>query len=301
MAENGIKGIEKAARARETGMPFAVAFIDIEMPGLDGAQAAKRIWGIDPHVKIVIVTAYSDYTPEEIISVIGRDDIFYLRKPFNYEEILQFARALVNEWNLERSRDKLEENLKTANGKLADINAHLKTKVQQQAVLIAQAEKMASIGILAAGVAHEINNPLSFVTSNLATIKSYLERIITLYEKMTTVVSFFYTQASPAADTLLKDLSVFKEENKIEHIFRDLDCIADESIEGIDRIKMIVRDLQNFSRLEKTQSLETDINKAIETALHMVWNELKHKAAIEKNWATSPWSTAFPKRSSRCS
>ncbi|WP_321493797.1 ATP-binding protein [uncultured Desulfobacter sp.] len=299
LAENGLQGIEKATKARETGMPFAVAFIDMKMPGLNGAQTSRRLWEIDPDLKIVIVTAYSEYTPEDIISVTGRDDIFYLRKPFNYEEILQFARALTNEWNLERNRSTLEKNLITANEKLADMNDNLRAKVQQQATLIVQAEKMASVGILAAGVAHEINNPLAFINSNLATIKSYFERIITLYEKMDAVALFLDTLANPAAEELLKDLSEFKEKNKIKDIVEDLDYIADESIEGLNRIKMIVQDLKNFSRLDEMQFEKTDINNAIESALHMVWSELKHKATIEKKLGDIPLINGFPQKISQ--
>ena len=296
LAENGSKGVERVIEAREKGMPFAVAFIDMKMPGLNGAETSKKIWKIDPDIKIVIVTAYSEYTPEDIISVTGRDDIFYLRKPFNYEEILQFARALTNEWNLERSRDDLEKNLKAANEELADMNDNLKTKVQQQAAMIVQTEKMASVGILAAGVAHEINNPLSFVNSNLTTIKNYLKRIFPLYEKTAKVESFLKTLTVPEADELLKDLTAFKAENKLQIIFNDLDCIADESIEGIGRIKTIVRDLKNFTRFDEAEFEKTDINEAIETTLHMVWNELKCKVTVEKKLGDLPKIQCYPQK-----
>ena len=56
------------------------------MPGIDGAETAKQIWHIDPAIKIVIVTAYSDYTPDDIVRLVGREDLFYLRKPFNPAE-----------------------------------------------------------------------------------------------------------------------------------------------------------------------------------------------------------------------
>ncbi|MBU0697853.1 MAG: response regulator, partial [Proteobacteria bacterium] len=87
LAERGEDGIRQVAKAVEQQSPFAAAFIDMKMPGIDGAETAKRIWALDPDIKIVIVTAYSEYTPDDIIRVTGRDDIFYLRKPFNPEEI----------------------------------------------------------------------------------------------------------------------------------------------------------------------------------------------------------------------
>jgi len=89
LAERGEDGIRQVEKAVEQQSPFAAAFIDMKMPGIDGAETAKRIWNIDPDMKIVIVTAYSEYTPDDIIRVTGRNDIFYLRKPFNPEEIRQ--------------------------------------------------------------------------------------------------------------------------------------------------------------------------------------------------------------------
>ncbi len=106
-AEKGEEGVEAVKKAIEEKSPLALAFIDMKMYGIDGAETSKRIWAIDPDIKIVIVTAYSEYTPDDIIRVTGRDDIFYLRKPFNPEEIRQFARVLTNEWNLERERKSL--------------------------------------------------------------------------------------------------------------------------------------------------------------------------------------------------
>jgi sigma-B regulation protein RsbU (phosphoserine phosphatase) len=109
--ENGIKAAEAAI---EEQMPFAAAFVDMMMPGMDGAETAKEIWRIDPRMKIVIVTAYSDYTPDDIVSKVNREDLFYLRKPFNPAEIRQFARALTTQWNLEQEKELLSSKLAQA-------------------------------------------------------------------------------------------------------------------------------------------------------------------------------------------
>ena len=118
MAEKGEEGVEAVKKAIEEKTPLALAFIDMKMPGIDGAETSKRIWAIDPDIKIVIVTAYSEYTPDDIIRVAGRDDIFYLRKPFYPEEIRQFARVLTNQWNSESERKILSEKLNQANDQL---------------------------------------------------------------------------------------------------------------------------------------------------------------------------------------
>ncbi|MBC8391780.1 MAG: response regulator [Deltaproteobacteria bacterium] len=101
VAETGEKGVKAVAKAVEQQSPFAAAFIDMKMPGIDGSETAKRICTIDPAIKIVIVTAYSEYSPDRIIRIIGRDDILFLRKPFHPEVIRQSARLFTKQWDLE--------------------------------------------------------------------------------------------------------------------------------------------------------------------------------------------------------
>ncbi len=103
-AKRGDLGIQEVETSIKKTRPFATAFIDMKMPGIDGAETARQIWNIDPDIRIAIVTAFSEFTPDDIVSAVGREDIFYLRKPFNPEEIRQFARALTNEWELEKAR-----------------------------------------------------------------------------------------------------------------------------------------------------------------------------------------------------
>ncbi len=299
LAANGNRGVKLVSEAKAAGNPFAVAFIDMKMPGLNGAETTQQIWDIDPCIKIVIVTAYSEYTPDDIISVTGRDDIFYLRKPFNHEEILQFAKALTNEWNLERKRDILEISLKKANDAMADMNKDLKKKVQKQAAMIVQAEKMASVGLLAAGVAHEINNPIAFINSNLSAVKTYFIKITGLYDKFNMIQSYLSSLKTPESDDLVNQLVTFKEENKIEMIFEDLDDLANESLDGVERVKTIVKDLKTFSHIDEAEFKEIDINKSIDTTLNMAKNEFKYKALIRKNYNDIPLIPCYPQKMSQ--
>jgi len=131
--EAGVSAVQEAVSRRSR---FAAAFIDMMMPGIDGAETARQIWRIDPDIKIVIVTAYSDYTPDDIVNLVGREDLFYLRKPFNPAEIRQFARALINQWELEREKQMLSAALARAHEQ--EINTAAKI---QQALLLGQAPK----------------------------------------------------------------------------------------------------------------------------------------------------------------
>ena len=131
--EAGVSAVQEAVSRQN---PFATAFIDMMMPGIDGAETARQIWRIDPDIKIVIVTAYSDYTPDDIVRIVGREDLFYLRKPFNPVEIRQFARALTNQWELEREKELLSAKLARAHEQEITTAAKI-----QQALLLGQPPK----------------------------------------------------------------------------------------------------------------------------------------------------------------
>ncbi len=132
------------------------------------------------------------------------------------------------------------------------------TLIKEAEAQLIQMEKMASLGTLAAGIAHEINNPLSFLISNLETLKNYFQELegISLSEK-------------------LKSQNV-KAEDFVEMI--------QESIDGSLRIKKIVTDLRTFSRRSETQKASVDLNQVLESVLSIVWNEIKYKATILKDY-----------------
>ncbi|NQU66271.1 MAG: response regulator, partial [SAR324 cluster bacterium] len=103
-ASQGQEAIEKIRDARLENRPFSLLFLDIRMPpGIDGVQAAREIRQLDPEVEIVIMTAYSDYSYEEIISTVGNPErLLYFHKPFKSEHILHLASTLTQQWYLER-------------------------------------------------------------------------------------------------------------------------------------------------------------------------------------------------------
>ncbi len=299
LTDRGAEGIQEVEKAIEGKQPFAVAFIDMNMPGIDGAETAKGIWAIDPDIKIVIVTAFSEYTPDDIVRVTGRNDIFYLRKPFNPEEIRQFARALTNQWKLERERELLSGQLERANAKLEDMNKNLKEKVEMQTTLIVQSEKMASIGILAAGVAHEINNPISFVNINLSIVEKYSSRIIDLLKFYEEMERSLLEGESEKIPLLLEEIRSFREKQDMDFILKDMVAMANESLEGIHRVQKIVEDLKTFSRIDEAELKHIDLNELIDATLNIIWNELKYKAEVIKDYGDLPEVKCFAQKISQ--
>jgi CheY-like chemotaxis protein len=103
-AFQGQEGLELVKKAFQNGKPYAMAFIDVRMPpGWDGIETIARIWEIDPDLQVVICTAYSDYSWDEMIDRLGHSDkLLILKKPFDNVEALQLATALTEKWHLTR-------------------------------------------------------------------------------------------------------------------------------------------------------------------------------------------------------
>ncbi len=159
-------------------------------------------------------------------------------------------------------------------------NAYKELKTTQSQIL--QREKMASIGQLAAGVAHEINNPMGFISSNIRTLSKYVNKL-----------GSFITIQSDA----IKDLDAAETEEaineqrkklKLDYVLEDVSQLIDESLDGAERVKNIVQNLKSFSRVDESENKMSDINECIETTLNMVWNELKYKATISKEYGDIP-------------
>jgi diguanylate cyclase (GGDEF)-like protein len=104
-AFQGEQGLELVQKAIDEGRPYALAFVDIRMPpGWDGIQTVRRIWDVDPEILIVICSAYSDYSWEEMVQQLGRNDRFLiLKKPFDNIEVRQCAMALTERWGVSRT------------------------------------------------------------------------------------------------------------------------------------------------------------------------------------------------------
>lgn len=155
-------------------------------------------------------------------------------------------------------------------------------KLKQSQSTILQQEKMASVGQLAAGVAHEINNPVGFIMSNLGTLGKYVERLkefIGLQTKASESV------LSPES---LEELDAERKKLKVDHVLEDIPELIKESVDGAERVKEIVQNLKSFSRIDETEVKSADINECLETTIKIVWNELKYKCEVVKEYGELP-------------
>ena len=151
-----------------------------------------------------------------------------------------------------------------------------------------QSEKMASVGQLAAGVAHEINNPMGFIFSNLRTLGEYVNDITDLLEAYKGLEESVKTGALERAQGQLKALNAKKEELDLAYLLDDIDELITASRDGADRVRKIVFNLKEFSHVGRKEKMLANINHGLESTINIVWNELKYKVSLEKDYGEIP-------------
>jgi two-component system NtrC family sensor kinase len=188
--------------------------------------------------------------------------------------------ALPSTWS-ERQVD----DLLRANEALTELNRKLSAAQEQ----LVQSEKLASIGQLAAGVAHEINNPVGYIFSNIGTLEKYLVsvfRMLEAYEKSEALLA-----GTPAAG----ELATLRAEVELEYLKEDIPSLMSETREGVERVRKIVQDLKDFSHVDARREWEwADLHKGIDSTLNIVNNEIKYKADVVKQYGVLPEVLCLP-------
>lgn len=147
-----------------------------------------------------------------------------------------------------------------------------------------QSEKLASIGQLAAGVAHEINNPIGFVYSNLGSLQQYASNLIQLVVQMECILPI----------DSLHTIREFKKEIDFDFMKADILELIHESIDGAARVKQIVQDLRDFSRPSDAEWQTCDIHRGLESTINVAWSEIKYKAEVVREYGNLPEIECLP-------
>lgn len=171
-----------------------------------------------------------------------------------------------------------------------DEQRSLIARLEQTQQQLLQSEKMAAIGQLAAGVAHEINNPTGYVLSNLATLQRYLEDVV----KLLNAYEQCETSLDGQAGEWLQQILALKKSLDIDYIKSDVVDLLRESSEGMNRVRKIVQDLKDFSHPDSGEWQWADLRANIESTLNVVWNELKYRTEVVKEFGDTPLVYCIP-------
>jgi two-component system NtrC family sensor kinase len=216
-------------------------------------------------------------------------ELALLKKKINRErEARKAAEQLLEDKSLELYL--INKELEAHGEQVAEQKEKLQKKVeelQQTRSQLVQSEKMAAVGQLAAGIAHEINNPVGFISSNLGSLNEYLVDIQQVLTKQTECIGKLLVGSEPGNETV-KELSELKQQVGLAFILSDIDQLLSDSIEGTHRVKNIIADLSEFSHADGPELAREDINQLIDKTINVAWNELKYKAEVEKEFGELP-------------
>ncbi|MBN3886070.1 MAG: response regulator [Nostoc sp. JL34] len=253
-----------------------VILLDINMPGMDGYEVCQQLKADDKtcEVPVIFISALDDVVDKVKAFDVGGVD--YIAKPFHGAEVVL---RIENQINLRLLQVKLQEK----NFLLQQALDNLKTSQVKQI----QNEKMVALGQLVAGLAHEINNPISFIYGNLQYAGQYVEDLVNMIE----VYQQEYPKPTPKIQQVAKDVD-------LNFMIKDLQNLIGAMYRGSDRIREIVLALQHFSRHDEAEMKRVNIHEDIENTLVMLQHRLREATErpaiiVVKDYGNLPLVTCY--------
>lgn len=201
--------------------------------------------------------------------------------------------------NQSRSLSDANANAGILMAELEEKNAELEKvykEIKQAQSKLLQSEKLASIGTLAAGVAHEINNPIGFISGNFQVLEQYSASFKKYFESLAKLKAAIDAKDMDQVVLCSAQAEQIKEDVNIEFMLGDLDNLIKESQSGAERIKKIVGDLRTFARADNEAMELTNVEDVITSVINLVWNEIKYKVELEKDFKGVAMVNCNPQR-----
>lgn len=243
------------AISRLAEQQFALVITDVQMPGLSGVELLRKIVSDFPDVAVIMVSGID--RAQRVIDMLRLGALDCLIKPCELDVLQLSAERALERRTLLRDGKRYKQDLESRNAKLAAQQMEL---VRLQAQLV-HSEKMASIGQLAGGVAHELNNPAGFIFSNMESLGRYasgLNQLLSAYDR------------APLPPEIATQVNAVKHEISYEHLQSDLGYIIADCQEGARRIRDIVLNLRTFSRLDEAEVKKVDIHAGIDATIRLL-------------------------------
>ena len=228
---------------------------DQRMPETTGVELFAQVEESHPNVGKVLLTGYSDL--QSVVDAINKGSIDrYVTKPWQEGQVVSIVLEVLNA----RLKQAIEE----------------RKRVESQLV---QNAKMASLGELVAGIAHELNNPLGFIYANMGNLKKFSRKLLDLLEAY---------DALDLPEAAREEIEERKKAVNYDYLQTRITEMIERTSVGAERMKKIIQDLKSFSRLDASEYAEADLNEAIETTLGIMFHEYKNRIEIIKEFGTLP-------------
>ena len=254
--------------------PPDLILLDVMMPGLDGFEVCQKLKAISETRDIPVIFISAKSVTIDKVKAFNLGGVDYVTKPFQLDEVLARVKT-----HLSLRKYQLE----SENQNVALQQALDKLKAAQSQLI--QSEKMASIGVLAAGVAHEINNPINFISISTKGLKKKMKPVIDLLQKFEDAE--IALEQFEEIHQVIANLDLSSRLKAIEELTTNIETGADRAVE-------IVSGLRSFSRLDSSKKELTDIHKTLESALIILRNQIKGEITIKKEHEDIPEIMAFP-------
>lgn len=263
-----------------------IVLLDIVMPHMNGIEILKIIKQ-HPKFNKIDVLMFSSLSDKETLRDCfdwGASD--YITKPINELEFNARIKSAVRKKMLENESAIQLKAIQNNNSELIAVNIMLQDAQNQ----LIQQEKLASVGHLAAGVAHEINNPLGFVSSNFTTLKKYTGKYQAVTQLTNNLIQALHLESLSDEELIaLNELKAYLKNNNFQFINGDIEEIYKDTSEGLARVGKIVKGLRNFSRIDQVNEMsDYDLNEGIENTLIISRNEIKYAAEVKLNLKELP-------------
>ncbi|MYM64546.1 response regulator [Pseudomaricurvus sp. HS19] len=266
-ADNGVACLQQLHQR-----PFDLLLLDLNMPCKSGFDVLSELQQQPPANRPAIIVVSADNQPATISRALQLGAADYVTTPFNRDELL--ARVSTHLTLRLREQD-LELRVQQRTAELEAANRRL-LETQQQLMLT---DKMASLGLLSAGIAHEINNPIGYMLSNMETLSEYCHQLfdlLALYEASETAI---------ADDSIRQQLTEVRRHINLAFLREDIPPLIRDSVTGARRVKQIVGDLKVFSHPAQ-QGWETlDLTSCLSGVLNIINSEIKYKAEVHQQVA----------------